>query len=492
MKAWWFQNKSKTGRFFLTAGLIFLFLVIIALGGYFYYRYQNNLKADHSKESATRFTHLALAELDQNKLPFQENFSIKPVDWVDVQLENKITVNNSGEKLALTPVGADLSRREFVSENQTEVIYREVYPGVDFKYSAAKDHLKEDIIVKDQQSAGQFSFSFVLDDDLQLIHESDGGYLVKKGESYLYYFYPFTAVDAAGKKIDYQTSIVGEENNTFVIVAKPKKLADLQAATYPVVIDPTITWTFPLSSPTLSIISPSNSPTAGGREITLTGTNFFGYKQTINVAYSGSVLTNFVGKFYLETADLIANGQMRDDCGDLRVYQGNTKLSYQLVAGCGGTAQVNVLIPSISGSTSLELYYGDADLTSESTDIGPLTSFTATDSLVYFAATLNGSETPTYQTITTRNASIPVEFYKFYGDRTISGTTYLGAGAADANMLMARYEGNLTIDSGAIFTPNARKRGMVLYVDGNLTINGRISMNGRGAFGVAGQDILIF
>ncbi len=493
MLAQWFNKQSKTNRFSKTVGLLFLFLLIISLGGYWYYQRSVKKIDTPSVVPATRFIRQPLEQLDQTKLNFKNDFSVKPVDWVDVQLENKITVNNSGEKLALTPVGADLSRREFVGENQTEVIYREVYPGVDFKYSAAKDHLKEDIIVKDQQSAGQFSFSFVLDDDLQLIHESDGGYLVKKGESYLYYFYPFTAVDAAGKKIDYQTSIVGEENNTFVIVAKPKKLADLQAATYPVVIDPTITWTFPLSSPTLSTISPNSGPTAGGQEVTLTGTNFFGYKQTINVSYSGSALTNFVGKFYLDTASLINAGRMRSDCGDLRVYQGNTKLSYQLVSGCGtASTQVNVLIPSISGSTSLELYYGDADLTSESTDIGPLTSFTATDSLVYFAATLNGSETPTYQTITTRNASIPVEFYKFYGDRTISGTTYLGAGAADANMLMARYEGNLTIDSGAIFTPNARKRGMVLYVDGNLTINGRISMNGRGAFGVAGQDILIF
>src|SRR5574344_1468749 len=116
MKAWWFQNKSKTGRFFLTAGLIFLFLVIIALGGYFYYSDQNNLKADHSKESATRFTHLALAELDQNKLPFQENFSIKPVDWVNVDLAQKISLNNSGKKLALNPIGGNLKQLEFTNQ----------------------------------------------------------------------------------------------------------------------------------------------------------------------------------------------------------------------------------------------------------------------------------------------------------------------------------------------------------------------------------------
>ncbi|HNW56098.1 MAG TPA: IPT/TIG domain-containing protein, partial [bacterium] len=389
MSARWFQNKSKTSRFLLTTGLVFLFLAIIGLGGYFCYK--NNLTKTNSKTPASRFTHLAVDKLDQTKLSFKEDFSTQPAELVDVKLDEKITVNNSGEKLSLKPVGGNLSQREFVNQEQTEIAYREVYPNVDFKYSIAKDHLKEDIILKNQQASGELSFSFNLANDLQISHEADGGYLIKRGEDYLYYIYPFTAVDNSGQKIDYQTSVVGEENNNFVITAKPKNKKDLQKAAYPVTIDPTITWTFPLSAPTISAISASDSPTAGGREVTLTGTNFFGYKQTIDVAYTGSsTLTDFVGKFYLDTASLIANNQMRSDCGDLRIYQGNTKLSYELISGCGTAAtQVNVLIPSVSESTTLELYYGDADLTTESTSVGPLTSFTATDSLAYFAATLN-------------------------------------------------------------------------------------------------------
>jgi hypothetical protein len=41
--------------------------------------------------------------------------------------------------------------------------------------------------------------------------------------------------------------------------------------------------------------------------------------------------------------------------------------------------------------------------------------------------------------------------------------------------------GNLTIDSGQIFTPPVRKLFTVLYVTGNLTVNGSISMTARGA-----------
>lgn len=41
--------------------------------------------------------------------------------------------------------------------------------------------------------------------------------------------------------------------------------------------------------------------------------------------------------------------------------------------------------------------------------------------------------------------------------------------------------GNLTIDSGQTFIPSVRKLFTVLYVNGDLTVNGTISMTGRGA-----------
>ena len=41
--------------------------------------------------------------------------------------------------------------------------------------------------------------------------------------------------------------------------------------------------------------------------------------------------------------------------------------------------------------------------------------------------------------------------------------------------------GNLTINSGQTFIPSVRKLFTVLYVTGNLVVNGSISMTGRGA-----------
>ncbi|MDD4409893.1 MAG: hypothetical protein PHW52_04570, partial [Candidatus Pacebacteria bacterium] len=95
------------------------------------------------------------------------------------------------------------------------------------------------------------------------------------------------------------------------------------------------------------------------------------------------------------------------------------------------------------------------------------------------------------KTITTAYATIPVEYVEVNGDTTYSSTPTIGNSTADARMLALRYIGNLTINSGVTLTPQVRKRGMFLYVDDTLTLNGIISMTARGAANVAGDRILI-
>ncbi|BFT94220.1 hypothetical protein MNSC_02280 [Minisyncoccus archaeophilus] len=95
------------------------------------------------------------------------------------------------------------------------------------------------------------------------------------------------------------------------------------------------------------------------------------------------------------------------------------------------------------------------------------------------------------KSIVTAYATIPVEYVQVDGDTTYSSNPVIGNTTADARMLVTRYNGNLTINSGVTLTPQARKRGMFLYVDGALTINGTISMTARGAANVPGDRILI-
>lgn len=70
------------------------------------------------------------------------------------------------------------------------------------------------------------------------------------------------------------------------------------------------------------------------------------------------------------------------------------------------------------------------------------------------------------------------------GVAVISSNTFLTvpnkSGAYDGDMVVKNYE-SLTINSGARLSPDQPCRGMLIYVKGDCTINGRLSMSGYGA-----------
>lgn len=64
------------------------------------------------------------------------------------------------------------------------------------------------------------------------------------------------------------------------------------------------------------------------------------------------------------------------------------------------------------------------------------------------------------------------------GDVVITSSTQL-ASTTDGDMLVKHYK-SLTVNAGAVLTVANRCRGILLYVDGDLTVNGSIAMTGRG------------
>lgn len=70
------------------------------------------------------------------------------------------------------------------------------------------------------------------------------------------------------------------------------------------------------------------------------------------------------------------------------------------------------------------------------------------------------------------------------GDVVISSNTFLTVpnknGSYDGDMIVKNYS-SLTIDAGVRLSPDQACRGMLIYVQGNCIINGRLSMTGYGA-----------
>jgi len=93
-------------------------------------------------------------------------------------------------------------------------------------------------------------------------------------------------------------------------------------------------------------------------------------------------------------------------------------------------------------------------------------------------------------TITTNYANIDLEMVVKSGNQTVSANDWWGSVTNDARMLGVRVEGNLTVNAGIQLSAAARKRGMAIYVTGDATINGTISMTARGA-NAAGQRVLL-
>lgn len=81
----------------------------------------------------------------------------------------------------------------------------------------------------------------------------------------------------------------------------------------------------------------------------------------------------------------------------------------------------------------------------------------------------------------TAGQALPVDFVDVADDWTIAANTDLGNATPDTHFLAYRIRGNLTIDEGVTVTPTARKLGLLLLVDGALTVNGILDMTERGA-----------
>ncbi|MDD2756925.1 MAG: hypothetical protein PHS80_15535, partial [Methanothrix sp.] len=163
------------------------------------------------------------------------------------------------------------------------------------------------------------------------------------------------------------------------------------------------------------------------------------------------------------------------------VYDGSA-LSYTDESGLNGAT---AYCYSIWGYNNSKAMYSDSYATVCNSTTDP-SSQTLLKAINDFKDTGDGDKVAS-----TGYANIPVEYLEVDSSTHYTTNTNLGNTTADSRMLAVRYNGDVLIDAGVTLTPAARKRGMFMYVDGALTVNGTISMTARGAANVAGDRILI-
>lgn len=117
-------------------------------------------------------------------------------------------------------------------------------------------------------------------------------------------------------------------------------------------------------------------------------------------------------------------------------------------------------------------------------DIGNISAADVVTAARYMADNFAATAPVAAGTLTINSQSLgSYDVAVFDGDHTVSSfssNTYFTT-TADSRSAWVIFRGNLTIDAAQVFTPSARKLFTVVYVVGNLTVNGTISMTGKGA-----------
>ena len=85
----------------------------------------------------------------------------------------------------------------------------------------------------------------------------------------------------------------------------------------------------------------------------------------------------------------------------------------------------------------------------------------------------------------------PAEIYNYNENVNYITEKNLGTSEEDSRMLIVKYNGNLNIDTDRLITAQTRKKGMFIYVAGELTNNGNVSMTARGAK-AEGQNVYLW
>ena len=181
-----------------------------------------------------------------------------------------VEIKDGDVSVALTAVGPEAEAPSTIQNNfnesvaettENEIVYPELYPNVDVKYTVGTDRVKEDIILKEKPEEGTpTSFSFALDlTGLTYETQEDGRILFSHSETKESMFYldkPFmydsfqpegykenpgvTSFAEQSFSYEVEMKVVERENQLYVDLIPNREWLESEERVYPVVIDPTV------------------------------------------------------------------------------------------------------------------------------------------------------------------------------------------------------------------------------------------------------------
>ena len=432
--------KSKRQKYlvslFMASGVL---LLIVGLG-WLWHHSQTTPPAGQSGSTETAQENYLMPQVENDQIVAATSSS--RIQFAD---RTNIRIKTGETQTAFSLVEASAQPK---IENGKVVSYSEVYPGVDVHYLSTASRLKEDIIVKERTARREFAYDFQLPSGAALRPDQKGGVQIVKDKQILFYLEPLKVSDQSGRNFSYEYVLPNKASSTARIGLRPVISTELDSASYPLTIDPTIDWN-------LISVSPNIGSTAGGQAVTVSGTNFkisgFGNGADGSVTLAANKNIN---------TDSIAAGRTCADAANYSVIglNANSATLATTTAGCLAAGD-EVLLINLQGTASSTVNVGNYETVRVSA---------VNDNVVTFSD----------------NKA------KYYGQGS-SDDTNIGVDAASQKVMLQRVPNynNVTINSGVTLTasPWDGLKGGVLYFKalGTVSNSGSINMSGRGYRGGA-------
>ena len=225
---------------------------------------------------------------------------------------------------------------------------------------------------------------------------------------------------------------------------------------------------------------------------TLTVTNSTGLNSTTTVNFSADPsFTTASDLGYIYETQSLSKSIVATGDGTISYSEGATSLPSWITL-TGATGALTGTAPSVTSATQQNFDIVAQDSQNQThtrgftiTTLDANASFGSVYEFAEALSTTPNQTTPTNKgTLTINGVSLGSYGYVKYGSNTtissFSNSDWF-AGTADTYSSWIVVDGDLTINSGQTLTPSVRKLFTVLYVNGNLVVNGGISMTARGA-----------
>jgi RHS repeat-associated protein len=156
-------------------------------------------------------------------------------------------------KVSMSPVGGANGVKPVRGADGVSVVYPEVFPGVDFRYTVTAVGVKEDVVVKNSSAAASFTFDYK-GVDLVPSTSMPGAFVDQGRKETDFFLSPPVVLDvheaqypvAAGAKLE-RIASPGDESgksSRMQLSVDPAWLKGLDASLFPISIDPSATFTF--------------------------------------------------------------------------------------------------------------------------------------------------------------------------------------------------------------------------------------------------------